>query len=319
MLTIIGLDEAGFGPLLGPLCTGGCSLSLDFDPAEGPPNVWDRLSPVVAKSPRSCEIPVADSKKLKSSSKLPLRHLLSGLVPFVEIATQKEVATDEELLSALSVSDFGPFAAQAVALDGMDGLDAGQRALRRSKLERLMADKNIVVETVRATATHPKRLNELFCELGNKSSANTTLLFALLRSVLVAEKHHANPRVVVDRQGGMMRYQALLGTKFHGAAIETIGETPEISRYCVERDKKSLHIGFERKADSTHFPVALASMAAKTVRELLMNRLNRFFTESKPGLKPTAGYVQDGRRWVADIGDLPDRLGIPRQHLIRDR
>ena len=35
MLTLIGLDEAGFGPLLGPLCTGAASLSLNFDPAEG--------------------------------------------------------------------------------------------------------------------------------------------------------------------------------------------------------------------------------------------------------------------------------------------
>ncbi|MEE2660364.1 MAG: hypothetical protein VYC41_02125, partial [Planctomycetota bacterium] len=68
-----------------------------------------------------------------------------------------------------------------------------------------------------------------------------------------------------------------------------------------------------------NLPVELASMAAKTVRELLMNRLNSFFTQRLPELKPTAGYVQDGRRWVAEIGDLPERLGIPRRDLVRDR
>ena len=67
MLTVIGLDEAGFGPLLGPLCTGAASLSLDFDPAEGPPDLWSRLTPVVGTGPRTSEIPVADSKKLNNA------------------------------------------------------------------------------------------------------------------------------------------------------------------------------------------------------------------------------------------------------------
>ena len=116
-----------------------------------------------------------------------------------------------------------------------------------------------------------------------------------------------------------MRYQPLLEAKFHGADITAAAETPDISRYRVTREEKSLHIGFETQADARHLPVALASMAAKTVRELLMNRLNAFFAQHQPGLKPTAGYVQDGRRWVSEIGDLPERLRIPRADLIRNR
>ena len=108
MLTLIGLDEAGFGPLLGPLCTGAASISLDFDPAEGPPDLWSQLAPVVGTSPRACDIPVADSKKLKSSSKLPLRNLLAGLVPFVELASSTELQTDEDLLRAIGVEDLVP-------------------------------------------------------------------------------------------------------------------------------------------------------------------------------------------------------------------
>ena len=319
MLTVIGLDEAGFGPLLGPLCTGAASLSLDFDPAEGPPDLWSRLTPVVGTGPRTSEIPVADSKKLKSSSKLPLRNLLAGLVPFVEIASSTELQTDEDLLRAIGLDDLGPFDAEAVSLDRIDGLDQGQRSLRRARLARITADKGIQIEAVAARATHPKALNELFDSLGNKSSANTTLLFGLLREVLALDKHQECPRIVVDRQGGLMRYQPLLKAKFHGAKINTVAETPEISRYRIERSEKTLHIGFETQADARHLPVALASMAAKTVRELLMNRLNTFFAQKQPGLRPTAGYVQDGRRWVSEIGDLPERLQIPRRDLIRNR
>ena len=319
MLTLVGLDEAGFGPLLGPLCTGAASLSLDFDPAEGPPNLWSQLAPVVGRSPRECEIPVSDSKKLKSSSKLPLRNLLAGLVPFVELASSTELRTDQELLCAIGVHDLGPFDADPVSLWQLDGLDQGQRSLRRAKLGRCTSEKGIQIEAVRATATHPRYLNDLFDTLGNKSSANTTLLFGLLREVLAMNKHHESPRIVVDRQGGLMRYQPLLETKFHNAKISTVAETQEISRYRIDREDKTLHIGFETKADARHLPVALASMAAKTVRELLMNRLNAFFAQQKPGLKPTAGYVQDGRRWVSEIGDLPERLQIPRRDLVRNR
>ena len=319
MLTLIGLDEAGFGPLLGPLCTGASSLSLNFDPTQGPPDLWTQLAPVVGTSPRACDIPVTDSKKLKSSSKLPLRNLLAGLVPFVELASNTELRTDEDLLRAVGVDDLGPFGADPVDLEQLDGLDQGQRSLRRAKLGRIAGERGIQIEVVRARATHPKSLNELFEALGNKSSANTTLLFGLLREVLAMDKHQECPRVVVDRQGGLMRYQPLLEAKFHGADIIAVAETPDISRYRVTREEKSLHIGFETQADARHLPVALASMAAKTVRELLMNRLNAFFAQHQPGLKPTAGYVQDGRRWVSEIGDLPEQLRIPRADLIRNR
>lgn len=319
MLTVIGLDEAGFGPLLGPLCTGAASISLVFDPAEGPPNLWTKLSPVVGTSPRTSDIPVTDSKKLKSSSKLPLRNLLAGLVPFVEIAEATQIRTDEELLRTLGVNDLGPFDADPVDLEQLDGLDQGQRSLRRAKLARIASETGVQIELVRARATHPKQLNELFESFGNKSSTNTSLLFGLLRDVLAMGMHQESPRVVVDRQGGLMRYQPLLTSKFHEGTITTVAETPEISRYRIQRNQKTLHIGFETQADARHLPVALASMAAKTVRELLMNRLNSFFTQRLPELKPTAGYVQDGRRWVAEIGDLPERLGIPRRDLVRDR
>ncbi len=319
MLTLIGLDEAGFGPLLGPLCTGAASLSLNFDPSEGPPDLWSQLAPVVGTSPRACEIPVADSKKLKSSSKLPLRNLLAGLVPFLELANSTELRTDEDLLRAIGVDDTGPFGVDPVELEQLDGLDQGQRSLRRAKLGRITGERGIQIEVLRAKATHPKTLNKLFDTLGNKSSANTTLLFGLLREVLAMDKHLECPRVVVDRQGGLMRYRPLLEAKFHGAEITAVAETPEISRYRVARQDKTLHIGFETQADARHLPVALASMAAKTVRELLMNRLNAFFAQHQPELKPTAGYVQDGRRWVSEIADLPERLQIPRGDLIRNR
>ena len=63
----------------------------------------------------------------------------------------------------------------------------------------------------------------------------------------------------------------------------------------------SIHIQFRPEAEEVHLPVALASMTAKLVRELTMARFNRYWSSRMPGLKPTAGYVQDARRWLVDV------------------
>ena len=96
-----------------------------------------------------------------------------------------------------------------------------------------------------------------------------------------------------------------------------LAETETISRYRLELDGSFITISFIVEAESAHLPVALASMTAKYVRELLMLRFNRYFQSLMPELKPTAGYYGDGRRYLNDIEPLIDRLGIDRQSLIR--
>ena len=67
------------------------------------------------------------------------------------------------------------------------------------------------------------------------------------------------------------------------------------------------------------FPTALASCAAKYFRELMLRPLNRWFAERVPGLRPTAGYYSDGRRFLADVGAIVEARGFPRARLIRSR
>ena len=141
---------------------------------------------MVGTSPRTCEIPVTDSKKLKSSSKLPFKDLLAGLVPFVELANSTELRTDEELLRAIGVDDAPLVLTPPIWSSSMGSIRATIASPRKSWAE--SQAKRIQVEVVRAS-NHPKTLNELFDTLGNKSSANTTLLFGLLREVLAMGKH----------------------------------------------------------------------------------------------------------------------------------
>ena len=67
------------------------------------------------------------------------------------------------------------------------------------------------------------------------------------------------------------------------------------------------------------FPTALASMTAKYVRELHMRLFNEWWQIHNPGLRPTAGYYQDARRFLGDTETLRRQLGIDDRLLVRQR
>jgi ribonuclease HII len=123
--------------------------------------------------------------------------------------------------------------------------------------------------------------------------------------------------VIVDRQGGRTHYMQDLMLAWPDAHAQIIAETDTLSRYRLERDGSFITLSFLVEAESQHLPVALASMIAKYVRELLMMRLNRYFQTLMPELKPTAGYTEDARRYLADIEPLISRLGVNRRGLVR--
>ncbi|MEM6312669.1 MAG: hypothetical protein AAF743_01190, partial [Planctomycetota bacterium] len=62
-----------------------------------------------------------------------------------------------------------------------------------------------------------------------------------------------------------------------------------------------------------------ASILAKYAREALMHRFNAWWAGHVPGLKPTAGYWTDGLRFLADIEDARNALGLDEAALRRSR
>ncbi|MDP6541224.1 MAG: hypothetical protein QGF07_00430, partial [Phycisphaerales bacterium] len=81
---------------------------------------------------------------------------------------------------------------------------------------------------------------------------------------------------------------------------------------------RKVTITFASKSDEKHMPVALASMVAKFTRELHMMRFNRYFASLVPDIKPTAGYVQDGRRFLKEIEPILQKNNLHRESLIRN-
>jgi ribonuclease HII len=318
MLVYAGIDEAGYGPMLGPLCIG-CSLFvLDaHDPAAGPPDMWKLLASAVCRKPadRRHRVAVDDSKRLKAPNdgpQHPLRHLERGVLSFCTPAAPE---TDGALFRALGTEvATRPWFAGGTTLPVAHGAD--ELRIARARVDRALRAAGIRCEALRCEAIDAGAFNQAVAACGNKAQVNFDAAVRMVRAVW-DRFPGAHPRVMVDRHGGRVHYAESLAAAFEGAEVETVAETATLSRYTLRRGADRLTVSFAQEGDGRFLPVALASMAAKYVRELLMLRLNGFFRARLPDLRPTAGYYGDARRYVTEIKPLMRELRLAPAELVR--
>jgi len=322
MLIYAGIDEAGYGPMLGPLCLGCTVFAVaEHDPASGPPNLWRRLSSAVCRSKRDKRkrIAIDDSKNLKGAATTksvhPLHHLERGVLAMLHAKGDEIPTTDTKLFDTLQITQpQHPWYAGCTDLPVAVARDPLRIAAAR--LQRAMRANGVTCELLQCEVVDANELNAQVDHTGSKAAVNLTTALRLVDQI---RKRFGNqhPRIVIDRHGGRVRYLRDLQLAWPEASIRVLAEEPSFSRYQLEVANQYLTITFSTEAEHKHLPVAAASMLAKYVRELFMLRMNRYFQSHQPELKPTAGYVQDARRYLADIADLLDPLGIQRERLVR--
>jgi len=326
-----GLDEAGLGPLLGPLTIGFSALRLP-DGCDGGSELWKRLDSAVSDEPAKdrTHLIVADSKVVftrnprgrarlertalcflgltRSAHGAPsngrdLLQTLSGIVgpttdvlahhPWYErLPEHLPVWTEEDLLARLT-----------------DGL---RDALDRCDVQLLAAGVRVVPAG---------ELNASYDQTQNKG-----LTLWLKTADLMGWLWRAYPEeditLVVDRHGGRTHYGRLLAQSFPFAAVETVDESRGRSQYLVREripGARAMRIYFRERAEHYSFPVALGSCLAKYLREISMQAFNDYFGGLQPNLRPTAGYVTDARRWLADAREAVRAADLAPEVLIRTR
>jgi hypothetical protein len=293
--------------------------SLDDDP----PCLWTMLKSVLTRSRRDTRgrISIDDSKKLKGAGATahPLTHLERGVLVFAASLRERdwlERLDDDVLLESLGVeSPASPWYDTTTPLPV--GRTTDPLRIDRARLRRAMERTKARCVHIGARAIDADAFNARVEQAGCKATVN----FELIVHLADACWHQAGEQpllLVIDRQGGRTRYLDELRTAWPQADRQVLAESEQESRYRLTRAGRGpIEIRFAAQADATHLPVALASMTAKYVRELLMIRLNRFFQGHLPELKPTAGYVEDGRRFLADIEPLIESVGLERSALVR--
>lgn len=328
MLIYAGIDEAGYGPLLGPLCVA-CSVVAidDLDPASRDlkaPNLWERLKDAVCDSPsdKRKRIAIADSKRLKGakeSKSHPLRHLERGVLSATGQLTATQPATDADLFALLGAEV--PDAAVAPWYDSTTALplttDRDALAITANRLRVASECGRVRFLHLACHTLDGTSFNER-ASRAQKSELNWELAMSHVDR-LWSMHGGRHPRVVVDRHGGRMHYREPLQLSFPEAKLTIVAETDLVSRYRLEDPRGALTISFEVESEERHLPNALASMTAKFTRELFMERMNRFFTGHNAELKPTAGYVEDGRRYLKDIRPTLAAIGASERAIVRVR
>ncbi len=342
-IIIAGIDEAGYGPLLGPLSVGMTVFRLDdWSPGDPAPNLWKLLAGGVCRKPadKRRRIAVDDSKKLKrpndSDTCHPLAHLERGVLAFLAClpppfadAPPALPLTDLALFESLNASlEPHPWYA-GDPLPVPVSTSAAEIAIAANVLRTSLARAGIGILGMHCHAIGEAAFNEIVARSGTKAAATGQAITRFLR--LLWDHHTVDdpacpggPRLVCDRQGGRTRYADSLGAALPGASVAALEEAPERSRYLIQGacsripgdDRpRTMTVTFMPESESRHLPVALASMLAKLVRELAMARFNRYWNSLMPELKPTAGYTQDGRRWLVDAA--PVLSGPVRATLVR--
>ncbi|MEM6365143.1 MAG: hypothetical protein AAF745_11990 [Planctomycetota bacterium] len=352
MQLLIAVDEAGYGPKLGPLCIVATAYVCDDDATlPGAAEFHAFATPIDVDGIRVC---VDDSKRVfkpasatKSSSTDPTASdplaKLRRIIAVAENAMGKTYQSDHERWQAWMPDDIAsvrvtPWLAEldssACSIDA-DELDqvSIQRAASNWSLSpwRLMG--------TRARLVTASRCNKFFDESGqNKldllSQASLALAWDLLReqtiTPLIANLKHIH--FFFDRQGGRRYYASTIRDQWGDqtqspplADLAIIEENRSVSLYQLEAVGVPATVQFTVKGDS-FTPVALSSLHAKWLRERSMQHFNDYFQgrfqelvpDEKP-LRPTAGYPTDAQRFLRDIKPVLDQHSIDPDHLIRRR
>ena len=322
MAILAGIDEAGFGPVLGPLVVSAAAFDVPDDRLDG--CLWETLAGAVRRRPtrKRQGVAIADSKLLYGGARNgSLEHLERGVLSM--LATRDgPTGSFVELLERI-----GPAAAKSMKgyawyaeaqLDLPGSVTKTDVALCGRALGAAMERAGVRLLDLRCEPILVGEYNRMVEATDNKA---LTLLGVTGRLVdHVWRRTKGGPmRIVVDRQGGRSRYQPWLRQILPRTRLKIIDETSQRSTYRVEDGKRSAEMVFAVGAEEQCLASALASMASKYVRELFMSMLNRYWTSRVPGLTGTGGYFADGKRFLAAIRPAAEEMGVDERLLCRIR
>jgi len=319
MSIVAGIDEAGYGPSLGPLVVSATVFRVPDEHREA--SLWRLLTRYVSMNPRvKRKLVVADSKKAYSRSKgigvleeTSLCFLSQTAGRFDRLDALLRALAGDEAADAFNYPWYQP-QEDAVPLSGRAlGLEAKSERLRT-----VLDASGVTFLGVRCLPLFEAAFNSSVEESGTKSAVLFSQASRLISGMM---KRYADDDLIVtvDKHGSRDRYGPLLGKRFKGVRLTVKRQDRKAGHYQMRRGARSWEVRFVMNGEKHSLPVALASMFSKYVRELYMKLFNRYWQTHLPEVKATAGYARDARRFLTDITPAREKLGIPDDVLIRQR
>jgi len=317
MALLIGTDEAGYGPNLGPLVI--CATAWRIPDELGDADLFQLLSSAIVRVPAEGRVAVADSKALyKSGGGLAAleRGVLTSLAANAHVLGSWREVWQVLAPPTRSYFDEVPWYA---GYDEKLPIDTSAQEITSlaAQLAAALSESEVTLECVRSTPVFPSRFNRLLERHASKGAALSDETLKLVKQVM--DSCPASQVLIrCDKHGGRNHYGSLLQKRFPDYLVEVTREGRDESIYRWGPKSRRVEIRFVAKCES-YFPTALASMAAKYLRELAMRAFNAFWQARITDLRPTAGYPVDARRFKQEIQQAQTELGIDDQILWRNK
>ncbi|OWK47408.1 hypothetical protein [Fimbriiglobus ruber] len=308
---VVGIDEAGYGPNLGPLAQAAVALKLPETDLAG----WDALAAHIYRSgvrvPKTDARVMVDDSKLVNTGKNGLAKLERGVASLLGVPPGPFAGWLGQIALHHVLEDL----TAEFWFDGTDPvpLHADPVPDHRPGLVERGLDARIIA----ASLVPAPIFNRIVSGSGSKATVLTIGLTRLLTAIRAALPDRDPIVVVCDKQGGRNLYAPYLRDAFHDGWVVTELETPTEGRYRIDSLDREITIIFRPGADAGSASVALASMLSKYLREVCMRQFNRFWSNHVPDLKPTAGYPVDAKRYYEAIRPAMEKLGISEEAVWR--
>ena len=326
MAVMVGIDEAGYGPLLGPLVVSSAAFSLPDELVKD--DLWRLLKTAVGKrrSTLAGRLLITDSKKAYSRTAGigHLRRTVLAHLYCLENGLKSADINAGELLKILCGNCLDRLRHYPWYQDLSNKKLGGSREdveIASAALKNACSNHGIKFLNMSSRCLDVGYYNKMVTAVKNKASVLFTTVSGLIKdSFDTYARVDSEPlQIIIDRQGGRINYRKALQRMFEHMELKVIRQDKKVSSYELIEDNRPMCLHFVTAADRKYLAVSLASMTSKFIREILLDSINNYFLQRCTGLRPTAGYWKDGQRYIRDLNEGLGKAEYDAQKLIRCR
>ena len=300
----IGADENGLGAVLGPMIVTAVLAKADERGA--------RL--LGRRPPRWLAKDLDDSKRVVSHGDVQLGEAWARALASPETSSPDELVSRLTLETQDQLTERCPDHVRAQCWTTSNEVFEADPELvesMRSHLERLKT-RGVEVLDVKCSVLCSKRLNEALLRGHNRFSSD---LHAMERLVLT---HHEaagdDVHAICGKVGAMANYEKFFGPLGDRLRVE-LARSKKRSAY---RFHGLGEVHFVMDADARHPLVMLASVVGKYLRELLMSRVSRWYTDGGDAPSPSGYHDPVTKRFIRTTSLLRKKRKVPKTCFIRE-
>jgi hypothetical protein len=261
----VGIDEAGYGPNLGPLVM---TAVIAEGPDDRPIDVWSDLAATVSRARGPADRLWVDDSKQVYKARKGRDRLDAACLAVVEASGRGRPKTFGALLESVGAGTLDEVELSPWIEDD-PRLDLSEPAI----VDPLAGAHWRIVEA-RGVVVGPSRFNAGLDRAGSKAVVHFSAFAELLGHIWERAGEGISASVRGDKHGGRHFYGDALAGVFPEARIAIGPEGPDLSRYTMSEGARRLDLSLLPRADAGDGLVALASLVSKAVRERWMDAFN---------------------------------------------